>query len=74
MTELRCNSKKHAELVDGMIEVKCNSRFCGAFPGIVVLHRYDTGSGELVETKKYKDPGRTVNRASNHDSAAVRTA
>lgn len=57
MTDIRCNSKKHAELINPqIIEVKCNSRFCGAEPGIVVIHQFNTTTGALVSTNTYKNP------------------
>lgn len=52
--ELRCDSKKHAELHDNVIEVKCSSRFCGASSEVVVIHRFDARTGELLTTTKYK--------------------
>jgi hypothetical protein len=56
MKELRCPSKKHGEVLDDhTVEVKCDSRFCGAAPGTVVLHKFDTRSNTLVETKQYKE-------------------
>lgn len=60
MTELRCDNKFHGELFpeDGILEVKCRSAFCGAGPGIVVLHRFDIQSGKMVETLKFRDPGK----------------
>jgi hypothetical protein len=54
---LRCDAKLHGIIVGtNIIEIKCNSRFCGAQSGIVVLHRFDVSSGLLVETKKYRNP------------------
>lgn len=55
--DLRCSSKKHGELMEGgsHLEVKCNSRFCGAGGGVIVLHTFDTRTGELVDTKQYRD-------------------
>lgn len=54
--ELRCESKMHGILIrDGVLEVKCNSGFCGSKPGVVVLHRFSMDNGELVETVKFKD-------------------
>lgn len=61
--DLRCPGKRHAIIVEsgsGIIEVKCDSRVCGAYPGRVVLHRFDVGSGELVETMKFTDSGKGV--------------
>lgn len=54
--ELRCASKKHAVLIEegsGLLEIKCDSRFCGARPGAIVLHRFDLTTGALVDTHKY---------------------
>jgi hypothetical protein len=57
--ELRCDSKLHGIVVDtGVVEVKCDSRFCGAQPGVTVLHRFDVVTGELVGTVKFKSPER----------------
>jgi hypothetical protein len=57
--ELRCQSKLLGILIipadGGIVELKCSSRFCGARSGTVVLHRFSTGNGVLVETKRYKD-------------------
>jgi len=55
MMELRCDSKKHGELIvpGEVIEVKCDSRFCGAKGGVIVLHKFDVHSGELLDTNKY---------------------
>ena len=54
--EIRCTNKKHGELENGVFETTCNSRFCGAGAGIVVLHGFNVASGELVYTKKFKNP------------------
>lgn len=56
MDELRCDSKKHGEIIDEhTIEVMCKSRFCGSRPGeIVVIHRFDLIS-QTMTTKKYRD-------------------
>jgi len=57
MMELRCQNKKHGEVTDdGLLEVSCDSRFCGKKPGIVVLHRFKPETGEIVETLKFKAP------------------
>lgn len=53
--DLRCKSKKHGELQDEFLEVKCNSRFCGAVGGVIVLHLFNARTGELVSTKHYRD-------------------
>lgn len=56
--DLRCHSKLHGIIVgDNFIEFKCKSRWCGAGPGIAVIHRFDMKTGEPT-TKLYKDPRR----------------
>ena len=62
MANLRCNGKLHGILEDKVLEVKCNSKFCGAGPGVVVLHLFSTESGALLETKFFKDPERDQQR------------
>jgi hypothetical protein len=56
---MRCKSKLLGILLTpadgGIVEIKCNSRFCGARSGVVVLHRFSTSNGVLVDTKMYKD-------------------
>lgn len=53
--EMRCDHKLHGVIVDGLIEVKCGSSLCGKRSGTVVIHRFNAHTGELVETKLYKD-------------------
>lgn len=62
--DLRCESKKHGELNDGVFEVKCNSRWCGGGPGVVVIHRWDVVTGEALKDKRFKEP-RRVHAAHN---------
>ena len=55
--ELRCPSRLHAVITDdGLIEVKCRYDRCGASSEVTVLHLFDPISGELVETKKFRNP------------------
>lgn len=55
--ELRCAHKLHGIIRDdGTVEVKCDSKFCGHGPGVVVLHRFDPATGDLVETVTLKNP------------------
>lgn len=57
MTNFRCpGNKLHAKLVQGRLEVRCDSRWCGKRPGIVVIHRFDIVSGEMVDTVRFKSP------------------
>lgn len=73
--DLRCpGNKKHGMIVGGLIEVKCDSRFCGARSGVTVLHRFNSSTGELVETQKFKDPGKEQKNGTLHNPASVRSA
>lgn len=77
--DLRCESKKFGELTDdGLLEVKCPSKFCGAAPGIVVLHRFDAFTGEILSTQRFRDPGPAANEevqvnGARHNSVALRS-
>ena len=77
--ELRCPHKLHGMLLEGgVLEVKCDSKFCGHASGVVVLHRFDVNTGELLETKTFKNPEfgteRSTTNADRNDSAALRSA
>jgi hypothetical protein len=59
MDELRCDSGiKFGELYaeDSVLEVKCRSKWCGAGPGVVVVHGFDIKTGKLVGTDLFRDP------------------
>lgn len=73
--ELRCAAKLHGILEGEFVEIKCGSKFCGAKPGVVVLHRFNLHTGALVETRKYQDPAHLGRSASGHrnERAALRT-
>jgi hypothetical protein len=53
--EMRCGHKLHGVISGDYLEVKCSSSFCGAKPGVVVIHRFNSKSGDLVDTKQYRD-------------------
>lgn len=72
--DLRCGAKKHGELDDGYVEIKCSSRFCGAGPGVVVIHRFDAATGDLRETLQFKDPIRKGRSHASAHGSAVRSA
>lgn len=76
--DVRCESStKHFELVEpGVIEVKCHSKWCGARSGVVVLHRFDAFTGELIVTTKFAEPPRKESKAhgASNYPAAVRTS
>jgi hypothetical protein len=60
MTELRCGHTMHGVLEDGVLEVKCRNSRCGARSGIVVLHKFDIITGNLLSTQRFKDPSKEV--------------
>jgi hypothetical protein len=53
--DIRCDHKKHGEILDGIIEIKCRSVFCGAGSGVVVIHRW-TLAGERLSDRRFADP------------------
>lgn len=57
MQEIRCPEGILFGLlpVEGVLEVKCRSRRCGAGTGVVVLHRFALPGGALIETRRYRD-------------------
>lgn len=60
---LRCPSRIFGLFTeDGKLEAKCNSKHCGAGNGVVVLHYFDLKTGELTETKKFRDPASRVSQ------------
>lgn len=57
MRDIRCEYKLHGILVDSeTIEVKCDSRLCGAQKGQVVLHHFNLVTGSLIKTVRFRDP------------------
>lgn len=67
--ELRCKGNiLHGLIVsqyaDGVIEVRCRSKFCGKEPGVIVLHRFDLSTGE-IETRRYSDPAKHTKDGDN---------
>ena len=54
--EIRCPHKLFAVLIGDMLEIKCRSSFCGASPGVVVIHQFDCHTGEYIETRTFREP------------------
>lgn len=55
--EFRCPSRIVGIITEaGLLEVKCSSKRCGAGNGVVVMHYFSTETGELKETRKFRDP------------------
>ena len=59
--EIRCEHKKHGEIHEGILEIKCSSRYCGAGSGVVIIHRW-TLAGERLPDKRFADPVATRER------------
>lgn len=57
MLQLRCGSGTlFAEVVEtSVIEVRCRNRRCGYEPGVLVLHKFDTNTGVVLGTSRYRD-------------------
>lgn len=71
--DLRCSNKKHGEINDAIIEIKCQSRFCTGGPGIVVIHRWDAVTGEPLKDQRFKEPPKEGKEHGAYDHrAAVR--
>lgn len=74
MQELRCDNRILFGTVDGdVLEVKCRSRRCGHEGGVVVIHRFDLETGNLVGTQRFKDP-EYRKEAGGHDGSSLRSA
>jgi hypothetical protein len=55
--ELRCENRILFGTMDGtVLEVRCRSARCGKEPGVIIIHRFSLHTGDLVGTKKYRDP------------------
>lgn len=63
MIDLRCPHRKFGEVIvpadnDGMVEIMCPSRWCGRSEVTAVIHRFSTRTGELVDTRRFRQPNR----------------
>jgi hypothetical protein len=64
--ELRCREGKlFGVVVEGVLEVRCQSKFCPPHPGVVVIHRFDLETGERLEDKRYKTPPKRTKGTTN---------
>lgn len=69
MMDIRCPNKLHGRMVEegfGVLEVSCDSRWCGKTSGIVVLHRFDLDTGRLLETLRFKSPSKPASSKENN--------
>lgn len=72
MMELRCPHRKFGELDGLLLSVKCSSRLCGVAPEIIIMHWFDALTGELVRTRKFRDPSKEGRiHGSNGNSTSV---
>lgn len=57
-TQLRCKGDLFGIISDDhtTIEVKCHRKGCGYQRGVVVLHTISLDTGEVVETKRFREP------------------
>jgi hypothetical protein len=55
--ELRCSEGKlFGIMVDGVLEVSCQSKFCRSQLGMTVIHRFDLATGKMLEDRRYRSP------------------
>lgn len=79
MKDLRCPNGikfgEHGTADRAVIEFKCRSSRCGAERGVVVIHRFDAMTGELLATQRLTEPpeGGTQQHA-ERNSSTVRTS
>lgn len=58
-TQLRCDGTLHGIASDdatGTLERMCKHIRCGYVKGIVILHTFDLATGQVVTTKKFREP------------------
>jgi hypothetical protein len=55
--ELRCRGGLAGIVRNGLLEVKCRHWAC-TIGGYGTFHYYNLTTGELVDTKRYKDPNK----------------
>lgn len=55
---IRCPSRIVGKVHDGMLEVKCSSKHCGAGKGTIVMHYFDLFTGKLLKTRKFREPAK----------------
>lgn len=58
--ELRCSGTIHGIMRDGLLEVKCKSIKCSRGRQVNIFHYFDPVTGEMVDTKIYKNPDRRL--------------
>ncbi len=58
VVQIRCEGNLYGVISDDHqnIEVRCKRRACGHQPGVIVLHTISLASGQVVSTKRFRDP------------------
>lgn len=69
--DVRCDHKKHAELIEGVLEIKCRQAFCGHSAGSVVIHRWDALTGERLEDRRFAVPPTVELSRQNEEEARL---
>lgn len=75
--ELRCdNGILHGTIrKDSEIEFRCRSKRCGHESGVIVIHTFNTKTGELVKTNIFADPIERSNKSGTTGiCSAIRSA
>jgi len=57
-TSLRCDGTLYGVISDDRksIEVKCKRRKCGYMSGVIVLHTLSLETGQVISTRRFKEP------------------
>lgn len=56
--ELRCDHGiLHGTIGEfGLIEFRCRSKRCGHEPGVIVIHKFNVLTGQMVQTSLFAEP------------------
>lgn len=70
--DLRCgNGILHGVLDEGTVEFRCRSAKCGHMAGVIVLHKFNVTTGELVKTSVFAEP---IERSNTNGNRSIRSA
>lgn len=57
--QLRCDGTLHGIVSDdatGTLERPCKHYRCGYVKGIIILHTFSLDTGQVVQTKRFREP------------------
>ena len=80
MKDLKCSSGRLLGTVEGhFLEIACRSTKCGKRPGVVVIHKFDTRTGECLSTRLYQEAHDTTHlkgeeRGITNEGSSLRSA